>query len=451
MADQKTDAQPNIIYTKVDEAPELASGSFLPIIQAFTGPAGINVGTRDISLAGRILAHFPENLSADQQQSDDLAELGDLVKTPGANVIKLPNVSASIPQLEAAIKELQSQGYDIPDYPQAPKNAGEEKTQATYSKVMGSAVNPVLREGNSDRRAPLAVKAFARKNPHRMGKWSPDSKTHVSCMSEGDFRSNETSTTISAASVGDSRIEFVDPNGAITVLLEKLPLIDGEVTDATVINVRALRAFYEQQIKEAKAQGVLFSLHLKATMMKISDPILFGHMVNVFFQEVFDKHADTFATLGVNADNGLGDLYAKVDTLPADQATAIKADLQACMDSQPELYMVNSDKGLTNLHVSSDVIIDASMPSVIRAGGKGWGPDGSEDDLKCVIPDSSYAGVYDETVKFCIENGAFDPATMGSVPNVGLMAQKAEEYGSHPKTFKSPGNGIIRVLDAAGE
>jgi isocitrate dehydrogenase len=442
---------PDIIYTKVDEAPQLASASLLPIIQAFAGAADINVGTRDISLAGRILSHFPENLTPEQRQSDDLAELGELVKTPGANVIKLPNISASVPQLETAIKELQGQGYDIPDYPQSPRNDAEQHIQATYDKVKGSAVNPVLREGNSDRRAPLAVKAFARKNPHRMGKWATDSKTHVSCMSEGDFRSNEKSVTISGTSVGDSRIEYVDDNAGVTVLLEALPLIDGEVADATVMSVKALRAFYAEQIADARAKGVLFSLHLKTTMMKVSDPVIFGHLVSVFFKEVFDKHADTFATIGVDADNGLGDLYAKVETLPDNQKEAIKADLAACMESQPELYMVNSDKGLTNLHVSSDVIVDASMPAIIRAGGKGWGPDGSEADTKCVIPDSSYAGVYDETIKFCIENGAFDPTTMGSVPNVGLMAQKAEEYGSHSKTFKAPGGGVIRVIDASGE
>ncbi|MBL6930926.1 MAG: NADP-dependent isocitrate dehydrogenase [Rhodospirillales bacterium] len=442
---------PDIIYTRVDEAPQLASGSLLPIIQAFAGAADIDVGTRDISLAGRIIAHFPENLTPEQRQNDDLAELGELVKTPGANVIKLPNISASIPQLEAAIKELQNQGYDIPDYPQSPGNDAEQQIQATYDKVKGSAVNPVLREGNSDRRAPLAVKAFARKNPHRMGKWAADSKTHVSCMSEGDFRSNEKSVTISGSSVGDSRIEYVSGNGDITVLLKTLPLIEGEVADATVMSVKALRAFYAEQIADAKARGVLFSLHLKTTMMKVSDPVIFGHLVSVFFKDVFDKNADTFASIGVDADNGLGDLYAKLETLPDDQKEAIKADLAACMASQPELYMVNSDKGLTNLHVSSDVIVDASMPAIIRAGGKGWGPDGSEADTKCVIPDSSYAGVYDETIKFCIKNGAFDPTTMGSVPNVGLMAQKAEEYGSHPKTFKAPGDGVIRVIDAGGE
>ena len=451
MPEQKTDALPDIIYTKVDEAPELASGSFLPIVQAFAGAAGINVGTRDISLAGRILAHFPENLTPDQRQSDDLAELGVLVKQPGANVIKLPNISASVPQLQAAIKELQSQGYNIPDFPEAPVSDAEKAIKETYGKVMGSAVNPVLREGNSDRRAPQAVKAFARKNPHRMGKWASDSKTHVSTMSGGDFCSNEKSVTISAASVGDARIEFVDAGGAVTVLKEKEALIEGEIVDATVMNARALRAFYEEQIADAKARGVLFSLHLKATMMKVSDPVLFGHAVTVFFRDVFDKHGKTFAQLGVDANNGLGDVVAKIASLPGDQKAAIEADLQTCMASQPDLYMVNSDRGISNLHVPSDVIIDASMPSIIRGGGKGWGPDGNEGDTKCVIPDSSYAGVYDETIKFCIANGAFDPATMGSVPNVGLMAQKAEEYGSHPKTFIAQGNGVIRVVDAAGE
>jgi isocitrate dehydrogenase len=451
MPDHKTDAQPDIIYTKVDEAPELASGSFLPIIQAFAGPAGINVDTRDISLAGRILSHFPENLTPEQRQSDDLAELGELVKTPGANVIKLPNISASVPQLHAAVKELQSQGYNIPDFPEDPQNDAEKATRETYGKIMGSAVNPVLREGNSDRRAPQAVKAFARRNPHSMGKWTSDSKTHVTCMSSGDFFSNEKSVTISASSVGDAHIEFVAADGTLTSLKEKEALIEGEVVDATVMNVKALRAFYAEQMADAKAKGVLFSLHLKATMMKVSDPVLFGHAVTVFFKDVFDKYADTFAQLGVDANNGLGDVIAKIASLPADQKAAIEADLKACMDAQPDMYMVNSDKGITNLHVPSDVIIDASMPSIIRGGGKGWGPDGDEADTKCVIPDSSYAGVYDETVKFCIANGAFDPATMGSVPNVGLMAQKAEEYGSHPKTFIAPASGVIRVIDAGGE
>ncbi|MBT6386081.1 MAG: NADP-dependent isocitrate dehydrogenase, partial [Alphaproteobacteria bacterium] len=378
--------QPDIIYTKVDEAPQLASGSFLPVIQAYAGKAGVKVGTRDISLAARILAHFPDNLTADQRRSDDLAELGELVKTPGANVIKLPNISASVPQLHAAIKELQSHGYAIPDYPENPGNDADAAIKTTYGKVMGSAVNPVLREGNSDRRAPQAVKAFARKNPHRMGAWAKDSKTSVSCMSSGDFRSNEKSVTVSGASVGNARIEFVGADGAVTVLKDNLPLIDGEVVDATMMSVKALRAFYAEQIKAAADQGVLFSLHLKATMMKVSDPVLFGHCVTVFFADVYEKHADALAGLDVDANNGLGDLIGKIDALPADQKAAIEADLQACMAAQPPLYMVNSDKGISNLHVPSDVIIDASMPAVIRGGGKGWAPDGSEGDCLCVIP-----------------------------------------------------------------
>ena len=442
--------QPDIIYTKVDEAPELASGSFLPMIQAFAQPAGVDVGIKDISLAGRIIATFPENLTAAQKQPDDLAELGELVQTPRANVIKLPNVSASIPQLKAAIKELQDQGYDIPSYPEDPKNDAERATRDTYDKVKGSAVNPVLREGNSDRRAPRAVKEYAKKNPQRMGVWSADSKTHVASMSGGDFFSNEKSVTISEAQAGDARIEFVDGNGKVTVLKEKTPLISGEIADATVMSVSALRAFLAEQIADAKEKGVLFSLHLKATMMKVSDPVIFGHAVCVFFKDVFAKHADAFAGLGVDANNGMGDVVAKIQSLPADQKVAIEADIEACLAEQPDLYMVNSDKGITNLHVPSDVIIDASMPVVVRSGGKGWGPDGNEHDAKCVIPDNSYAGVYDETIKFCQKNGAFDPATMGSISNVGLMAQKAEEYGSHPRTFKAPGNGTIRVVDAAG-
>ena len=443
--------QPDIIYTVVDEAPELASGSFLPIIRAFAGPAAVDVGTKDISLAGRIIANFPENLTDAQKQPDDLAELGDLVQTPAANVIKLPNVSASIPQLKAAIKELQDQGYAIPDFPEDPQNDAEKVIRDTYDKVKGSAVNPVLREGNSDRRAPKAVKEYAKKNPQRMGKWVADSKTHVSSMSGGDFFSNEKSTTVSGASVGDARIEFVDAGGAVTVLKAKTPLLDGEVVDATVMNCAALRVFIAEQIEDAKEKGVLFSLHLKATMMKVSDPIIFGHAVSVFFKDVFDKYADVFAGLGVDPNNGMGDVVDKVQSLPADQKAAIEADIQACLESQPDLYMVNSDKGITNLHVPSDVIIDASMPVVVRSGGKGWGPDGNEHDAKCVIPDNSYAGVYDETIKFCQKNGAFDPATMGGISNVGLMAQKAEEYGSHPQTFKAPGNGTIRVVDAAGQ
>jgi len=445
-----TVVQPDIIYTKVDEAPQLASESFLPIIRAFTQVAGISVGTKDISLAGRVLANFPEKLKDEQRQSNDLAELGELVKKPEANVIKLPNVSASIPQLKDAIKELQEQGFDIPSYPEDPQNDAERDIQARYDMIKGSAVNPVLREGNSDRRAPKAVKDYAKKNPQRMGEWRKNSKSHVASMKSGDFRSNEKSTTISNASAGDARIEFIDENGDVTVLKKKTALQSGAVVDATLIGQRALRAFYKEQIKEAKEQGVLFSLHLKATMMKVSDPIIFGHAVYVFFKEVLEKHVTVFADLGVDPDNGLGDLLKKIQALPEDQRAAIEVDIQSCLEKRPALYMVNSDRGITNLHVPSDVIIDASMPVVIRSGGKGWGRDGKEHDIKAVIPDKSYAGVYGETIEFCKKNGAFDPATMGSISNVGLMAQKAEEYGSHPQTFKVAGNGTIRVVDAAG-
>ncbi|MBF0610694.1 MAG: NADP-dependent isocitrate dehydrogenase [Magnetococcales bacterium] len=448
MSDQTANVQPDIIYTKVDEAPELASGSFLPIIQAFTKVAGIHVGVKDISLAGRIIASFPENLTAEQKQADDLAELGELVTTPEANVIKLPNVSASVPQLKAAIKELQEQGYNLPEYPESPQTPAEVEAKSRYDKIKGSAVNPVLREGNSDRRPPNAVKAYARKNPHKMGAWSPDSKTSVATMSSGDFASNEKSITVAAPTT--ARIEFVDAAGTVKVLKEKLPLVAGEVVDSTAMNVKALRAFLAQQIEAAKQQGVLFSVHLKATMMKVSDPILFGHVVSVFFKDVFEKHAATFAQLGVDPNNGLGDLYIKIASLPEDKKAEIEADIKACMASQPELYMVDSGRGITNLHVPSDIIIDASMPAMIRNGGKGWGPDGKEKDTLAVIPDHSYAGVYAATVDFCKKNGAFNPATMGSIPNVGLMAQKAEEYGSHNQTFKAPGDGKIRVVDAAG-
>jgi isocitrate dehydrogenase len=440
----------DIIYTKVDEAPELASASFLPIIRAFTAPAGINIGTKDISLAGRILSQFPAHLSDAQKQSDDLAELGELVKTPGANVIKLPNISASVPQLKAAIKELQDQGYGIPDYPDDAQSDAEQDALSSYQRVIGSAVNPVLREGNSDRRAPNAVKAFAKKNPHSMGAWASSSKTHVSAMSGGDFFSNEKSTTLSDAQAGDARIEFEAGDGTVTVLKAATPLLPGEVVDATFMSVKALRAFLNDQVADAKAQGVLFSLHLKATMMKVSDPVIFGHVVSVFFKDVFDKHAETFAKLGVDPNNGFAVVEAKVQTLPADKRAEIEADIKAALANGPDMYMVNSDKGISNLHVPSDVIVDASMPALIRAGGKGWGPDGQEHDCKCVIPDSSYAPVYDETIKFCIEHGAFDPAEMGTVPNVGLMAQKAEEYGSHPQTFTAPADGVMRIIDAAG-
>jgi len=443
--------QTDIIYTQVDEAPELASGSFLPIIKTFTKAAGISVGTKDISLAGRILAGFPEYLSADQRISDDLAELSELVTSPTANVIKLPNISASNPQLEAAVRELQSQGYAIPDYPENPSTDEEHAARAVYDRVKGSAVNPVLREGNSDRRAPKAVKEFARKHPHSMGTWSSDSETHVASMDGDDFFSNEKSTTISAAQAGTAVIEFVSKDGAVTSLKSDIKLDDSDVADATFMSVAALRKFFKEQIADAAKSGVLFSLHLKATMMKVSDPVLFGCAVSVFFEDVFTKHAEVFAEIGVDVNNGVGDLIAKLQSCSADKRAEIEADIKACMASQPDLYMVNSDKGLTNLHVPSDVIIDASMPALIRAGGKGWGPDGKERDTKCVIPDNSYASVYDETVKFCREHGAFDPTTMGSVPNVGLMAKKAEEYGSHPQTFVAPSAGQMRVKAANGD
>lgn len=441
----------DIIYTKVDEAPELASGSFLPIIRAFAGHAGISVDTRDISLAGRILAQFPDLLSDEQRQSDDLAELGELVKQPEANVIKLPNISASMPQLEGAIKELQSQGYPIPDYPHNPKDDAERKIQAAYDNVKGSAVNPVLREGNSDRRAPKAVKEYAKKNPHSMGEWTSSSKTHVASMDGGDFFSNEKSATLSSGQGGKGRIEFVAGDGNVTVLKDGIPLEDGMVVDSTFMSIKSLRAFLGEQIADANDKGVLFSVHLKATMMKVSDPIIFGAAVAEFFKPVFDKHAETFADLGLNLNNGFGDVLSKIAKLDDDKRAEIEADIEACYASQPDMYMVNSDKGISNLHVPSDVIIDASMPALIRAGGKGWGPDGKEHDTKCVIPDNSYAPVYAETIDFCKEHGAFNPSEMGSIPNVGLMAQKAEEYGSHPQTFTAPADGTMRVIDGAGE
>ena len=438
-----------IIYTKTDEAPMLATYSFLPIINAFSKAAGVSVELRDISLAGRILAVFPEYLTPQQKQADALSELGELAKTPEANIIKLPNISASLPQLNAAIKELQTQGYKLPEYPEDPKDDKEKEIKARYDKVKGSAVNPVLREGNSDRRAPLSVKAHTRKHPHKMGAWSPDSKTHVAHMKGGDFRSNEKSMTTTAAT--DARIEFVGQDGKTTVLKPKVALQAGEVIDATFMSKRALRQFLEEQIEDAKKQGVLFSLHMKATMMKVSDPKIFGHAVSVYYKDVFDKHAATFQKLGVDPDNGLGDLYMKIKSLPDDQRKAIEADIQAVYQKRPPMAMVNSDKGITNLHVPSDIIIDASMPPVIRDSGKMWGPDGKLQDTKCVIPDASYAPVYHEVVEFCKKHGAFDPKTMGSVPNVGLMAQAAEEYGSHDKTFKAPGNGTIRVVDSSGK
>jgi isocitrate dehydrogenase len=438
-----------IIYTKVDEAPALATYSFLPMVAAFTKAAGVAVELKDISLAGRIIAAFPEHLTAQQQQSDDLDELGALAKTPEANIIKLPNVSSSIPQLQAAVKELQSQGYKLPDYPENPKTDAEKEIRARYDKIKGSAVNPVLREGNSDRRAPLSVKQHTRKHPHKMGAWSPDSKTHVAHMTGGDFYSNEKSVTLTEAT--DARIEFVGQDGTITVLKPKLALQAGEVIDATYMSRRALREFLEAQMEDAKKQGVLFSIHLKATMMKVSDPKIFGHAVSVFFKDVFDKHAALFQQLGVDPDNGLGDLYAKIKTLPDVQRKTIEADIQEVYKKRPPLAMVNSDKGITNLHVPSDIIIDASMPPVIRDSGKMWNPEGKLQDTKAVIPDASYASVYHEIVEFCKKHGALDPKTMGSVPNVGLMAQAAEEYGSHDKTFKAPGNGTIRVVAASGK
>ena len=438
-----------IIYTKVDEAPALATYSFLPMVAAFTKAAGVAVELRDISLAGRIIAAFPERLTAQQQQSDDLAELGALAKTPDANIIKLPNVSASIPQLQAATKELQSQGYQLPDYPENPKTDAEKEIRARYDKIKGSAVNPVLREGNSDRRAPLSVKQHTRKHPHKMGAWAGDSKTHVAHMKGGDFYSNEKSITLTEAT--DAGIEFIGQDGNTTVLKPKLALQAGEVIDATYMSRRALREFLEAQMEDAKKQGVLFSIHLKATMMKISDPKIFGHAVSVFFKDVFDKHAALFQKLGVDPDNGLGDLYLKLKTLPDDQRKTIEADIQEVYKKRPAMAMVNSDKGITNLHVPSDIIIDASIPPVIRDSGKMWNPEGKLQDTKVVIPDASYAPVYHEVVEFCKKHGAFDPKTMGSVPNVGLMAQAAEEYGSHDKTFKVPGNGTMRVVTASGK
>lgn len=434
-----------IIYTKTDEAPALATYSLLPIIETFTGAAGVRVETRDISLAGRIIANFPERLNEDQKLGDHLAELGDLAKTPEANIIKLPNISASIPQLVAAIKELQNQGYDIPDYPEDAKTDSEKATKATYAKVLGSAVNPVLREGNSDRRAPGSVKAYARNNPHSMGAWSSDSKSHVASMSHGDFYGSETSTTITEAT--HFRIQFASKDGQTTLLKDRAPLLAGEIIDASVLSKEALRSFLAEQIESAKSQDVLFSLHMKATMMKVSDPIIFGHAVQEFFKPVFEKYAQTFTQLGVDPSNGFGDVVAKISSLSDAKQSEIKTDIQACYDSRPAVAMVNSDKGITNLHVPSDVIIDASMPAAIRTSGQMWGPDGKLKDTKYVIPDRCYSGVYKTTIEFCQANGAFDPTTMGTVPNVGLMAQKAEEYGSHDKTFEASADGIIQVVD----
>lgn len=443
--------QPDIIYTTVDEAPELASGSFLSIIQAFSKAAGVTVGTKDISLAGRIIAQFPDRLKPEQRQPDDLALLGELVEKPEANVIKLPNISASLPQIKGAIAELQSQGYAVPDYPEDPKTDEEKDIKAKYDKVKGSAVNPVLRQGNSDRRASTSVKQYAKKNPHKMGKWSKDSKTHVAHMTAGDFFGNEKSVTIDEKTAGKGKIEFVAEGGNVTVVKDKLTLNKGDVLDASKMSCQALQQFFKEQVADAKQKGILWSLHLKATMMKVSDPIMFGHAVRAFFEDVFKKHEKTFAELGANPNNGLGDILAKIKKLPEDKKKEIETDVQTCLKNGPALAMVDSDKGITNLHVPSDIIIDASMAAALRTSGKMWGPDGKEHDMKAIIPDRSYAGIYQAVVDFCRENGEFNPSTMGSVPNVGLMAQKAEEYGSHDKTFEATGKGVVRVLDGAGK
>ncbi len=437
-----------IFYTKTDEAPALATYSFLPIVKAFVKSSNIEIETKDISLASRILAVFPDFLKPEQQVNDALSELGELAKKPEANIIKLPNISASIPQLKAAIKELQSLGYAIPNYPEDVVTAEDKNIKERYDKIKGSAVNPVLREGNSDRRAPKAVKNYAKKNPHSMGAWSSNSKTHVSTMEHGDFRANEKSLTLKEATT--VKIEFVASNGNTTVLKENLSLLKGEIIDGTVMSKKALLKFLDAQIKDAKNKDVLFSLHMKATMMKVSDPIIFGQAVKVFFKDVFTKHNTVLEKIGVNVNNGFGDLINKIQNLPDNEKSAIEADIKACFENGPSLAMVNSDKGITNLHVPSDVIIDASMPAMIRTSGQMWNADGKQQDTKAVIPDSSYASIYQATIDFCIENGAFDPTTMGTVPNVGLMAQKAEEYGSHDKTFEIKGNGAVRVIDANG-
>ena len=438
-----------ILYTHTDEAPALATYSLLPIVQAFTRAAGVVVETRDISLAGRILASFSERLTPEQRQSDDLAELGALAKTPDANIVKLPNISASIPQLKGAIAELQKQGYAVPDYPEDPQSDAEKKIKATYAKVLGSAVNPVLREGNSDRRVATSVKQYARTHPHTMGAWSKDSKSHVAHMTDGDFYANEKSAVISAD--GKLRIEHTDASGTLTVLKESVPATKGDLIGTSVMSRRALREFYATEIEDAAAKGVLLSLHLKATMMKVSDPIMFGHAVTVYYKDVFEKHAAVFTALGVDADNGIGDVYAKIRALPPDQRTAIEADIQAVYATRPALAMVDSSKGITNLHVPSDVIIDASMPAAIRSSGQMWGPDGKLHDMKAMIPDRCYAGIYQATIGDCKQHGAFDVRTMGTVSNVGLMAQAAEEYGSHDKTFEIASAGTVRVSDAQGQ
>jgi len=444
-----SNATPDIIYTKVDEAPQLASVSLLPVIQAFATAAGVSVGVKDISLAGRIIAAFPEDLAADQRQPDDLAELGELVKKPNANVIKLPNISASVPQLVAAVKELQVKGYAIPDYPEDPVSDSQMAIRVRFDAIKGSAVNPVLREGNSDRRAATAVKNYAMSNPHSMGKWAPDSKTIVTTMSANDFFSNEKSVTLTAEQSGDAHIELIATDGSVTVLKDSVTYSTGTVVDATFMSARALDKFIAEQIEATKATGVLFSIHLKATMMKVSDPIIFGHAVKVFLQPVFDAFGEKLTAAGVNPNSGLAALLNQVAEMP--EAEEIMAAINAVMAVRPPLYMVNSDKGITNLHVPSDVIIDASIPALIRAGGKGWGPDGNAADTNCVIPDSSYAPIYDESVAYFKETGALDPSTAGTVQNVGLMAQKAEEYGSHPTTFEIPHSGSVRIVLANGD
>jgi isocitrate dehydrogenase len=439
-----------IIWTQIDEAPALATCSLLPIVQAFTKGTGISVETRDISFAGRILANFPENLTEAQRVPDYLAQLGELTLKPEANIIKLPNISASIPQLKEAITELQAKGYAVPDYPEAPKDDAGKAIQARYAKVLGSAVNPVLREGNSDRRSPLSVKAFSRKHPHTLGAWAADSRSHVAHMTGGDFYGSENSTTITKAT--EVRYEYVTAGGAITVLKKKMGLLEGEILDTSVMHVKALRNFFEEQIEDAKKSGLLLSLHLKSTMMKVSDPVMFGHAVTVFYKDVFEKHAATFKQLGVNPSNGLGDVYAKIQGLPADKRAEIEADIKAVYADRPALAMVDSDRGITNLHVPNDIIVDASMPVVVRESGRMWGPDGKLHDTKAMIPDRCYATIYKTIIEDCQTHGALDPATMGSVPNVGLMAQKAEEYGSHDKTFIAPGAGTIRVVvESSGE
>ncbi|WP_179354638.1 NADP-dependent isocitrate dehydrogenase [Winogradskyella vidalii] len=437
-----------IVYTKTDEAPALATRSFLPIVEAFTKSSGIVIETKDISLAARILAAFPDFLTDDQKVADALAELGELAKKPEANIIKLPNISASIPQLTAAIEELQAKGFKIPDYPEEPKNDAEKEIKLRYNKIKGSAVNPVLREGNSDRRAPKAVKNYAKKNPHSMGAWSSDSKTHVSTMSKGDFAHNEKSVTLNDATT--VKIVHTDAKGNQTNLKENLDLLQGEIIDATVMSKKALLEFLEEQVEDALDKSVLFSLHMKATMMKVSDPIIFGHAVRVFFKDLFDKHGKTFEKIGVDVNNGFGNLLEKLSELPEDKRDEIRADIRYELQHGADLAMVNSDRGITNLHVPSDVIIDASMPAMIRTSGQMWNAEGKQQDTKAVIPDSSYAGVYSATIDFCKKHGAFDPTTMGTVPNVGLMAQKAEEYGSHDKTFEIASKGKVEVIDADG-